>query len=126
MTRRSFDLVMVTDVSRYNALDYGPNDDRIGDLIPSIAAYINKHWMHSLWHQQQLKIRKLIYIRGKSNPNPPLAIFFVWGYASELKKAVGEIRTSRRYAQGLHLWIVGVREATDREVAAQWERLWGK
>ena len=110
-----FDAVLVADAARFGLVDYDPADDRMTHLTPSHMTFLKSHWYHSLWTRTPL-VRKLVC--------QDITVYFVWGPASSLVSLIGKISASKKHREGLHLWIVGAKDASVDEQNAQYHKLW--
>ena len=108
--------LLTPDPVRFELLDHSGSEDRLLDISPAAARFLEQYITASL-PAGPPPVRKLVY--------RDLTIFFIWGPAETLARYLGEsVRVSAKYRAGIHIWILGAREATTAEQEAQHWNIW--
>lgn len=123
---RVFSAVLVPDSARHDILTYQESDDKLMDITPAATQFLEAHFFDALWvteddvttEMARAKVKKIVY--------GDLSLFFVYGDAAVLKSLFGRMKLmiSPKHHRGVHLWILGARDATDGEKLAQYWKIW--
>lgn len=120
-----FSAVLVPDAARHDILSHSRRDDKLMDICPAATTFLEAHAFDALWatdkdlktDRAMGKVKKIIY--------EDLAIFFVYGHCRVLRELFGghQVKVSPKHKHGVHLWVLGARDATHDEPEAQYWKI---
>lgn len=123
------DETLIADPARTQLLGYESHRDRTRDLTRQAVLSIHEDLRFALLHpvpsaaEDSIPVQKIVLLDRPAALTllHMCAIFFAWGSAGELNRLygpLGGVRTSRKFHDDVHLWVLGVRDATDDEIEA--------